>query len=127
MNQLHSSLKNVCERYPAITFAYLFGSQATGQQTAMSDIDIAIYHLKNMPFSFNDRLQFHGDCCRILKRNDVDVLVLNTTKNLILLEEIIRKGEIIYNINQQLLDEFELKTLHAVCDFKNQRRREMIL
>lgn len=91
----------------------------------MSDVDIAIYYDKESIFSLNDRLQFHGDCCRALKRNDVDILVLNTAKNLILLEEIVRKGKIIYNINQKFLDDFELQTLHAGNDFKRHRPWEM--
>ncbi len=127
MNQLQDKLETVFSRYPSILFAYLFGSYATGEQTAMSDIDVAIYLKKDSVFSFNKLLMFHGDCCRTLKRNDVDILMLNTTKNLVLLEEIISHGEIIYNINQQSLDEFELRTLHTVYDFKERHSREIIL
>jgi predicted nucleotidyltransferase len=119
------NLNGVFENYEQIAFAYLFGSVATGEQTALSDIDIAIYLRQGAHFSFDDTLQFQGDCCRILKRNDVDVLVLNKTRNLILLEDVIRKGKIIYNTDQNLIDDFELKTLHLVCDFKYQRQREL--
>ena len=127
MNQLQDRLQTVFKRYPSILFAYLFGSYATDEQTAMSDIDVAIYVKKESVFSFNELLMVHGDCCRTLKRNDVDILMLNTTKNLALLEEIISHGKIIYNINQQSLDEFELRTLHTVYDFKERHRREIIL
>ncbi len=82
------NVQGVFEKYEQIAFAYLFGSVATGEQTAMSDVDIAIYLRQGVHFSFDDTLQFQGDCCRILKRNDVDVLVLNNTRNLILLEDI---------------------------------------
>jgi len=116
----------VCEKYPEIAFAYLFGSCATGEQTAMSDIDIAIYHNKESDFSFNKLLLFHGDCCRVLQRNDIDILVINTTKNLILLNEIITTGKIIYNTNQNLLDEFEVNTLHRAHDFIERNRLESI-
>ena len=119
------NLDSVFRNYDQIAFAYLFGSVATGEQTAMSDVDIAIYLRLGVHFSFDDTLQFQGDCCRILRRNDVDVLVLNKTRNLILLEDIIRKGRIIYNADQNLLDDFELKTLHLACDFRYQRQREL--
>ena len=119
------SLYRVFRQYPVIAFAYLFGSQATGEQSALSDIDVAIYIDRGAAFTFDDKLHFHGECCRTLKRNDVDVVVLNDTKNLILLEQIIRHGKLIYNISQQQLDEFELKILHLACDFRTQRYREM--
>lgn len=119
------TLKNVFKRHRQIAFAYLFGSMASGEQTALSDVDIAVYHYRDARFSFDDTLQFQGDCCRVLQRNDVDVLVLNTSENLILLDNVIRNGRIIYNMAPQLLNDFELKTLHLACDFKYQRRREM--
>ena len=118
-------LQNVFIKYKQISFAYLFGSTATGQQTALSDVDIAVYLRKSSRFSFDDTLSFHGDCCRVLKRNDVDVLILNTTKNLILLEDIIHHGHIIYNIDSMLLNDFELRTLHIASDFRWQRLREV--
>ena len=118
-------LQKVFIKYEQIAFAYLFGSVATGEQTALSDVDIAVYLDKGACFSFEDSLHFQGDCCRVLKRNDVDVLVLNNTRNLLLLEEIIRNGQIIYNTDSKLLDDFELGTLHVACDFKLQRLREL--
>jgi predicted nucleotidyltransferase len=126
-NTLKDSLKCVCKKYPDIVFAYLFGSYATGEQTAMSDIDLAIYLKSESEFNFNKLLLFHGDCCRALKRNDVDVLVLNTAKNLILLQDIILTGKIIYNANQTILDDFELRTLHAVHDFRERNSWEKTL
>ncbi len=126
MNSLQNTLAGICARYPEIVFAYIFGSQATGEQTPMSDVDIAIYLKNPSAFDFNKLLLFHGDCCRALKRNDIDVLVLNTTKNLILLKDIITLGKIIYNINQELLDDFELKTLHNIHDFTERNRPETI-
>ncbi len=118
-------LKKVFIKYEQIVFAYLFGSVAKGEHTALSDIDIAVYLCKGACFSFEDTLHFQGDCCRILKRNDVDVLVLNSTRNLVLLEDIIRNGQLIYNTDFELLDDFELNTLHVAYDFKWQRLREL--
>ena len=118
MEQILQPLEVVMKRHHSILFAYLFGSYAVGEQTAMSDIDIAIFVENKKGISFSEKLLLHGDCCRALKRNDIDILVLNTTKNLFLLEDIICDGKVIYNSNQDLLDEFELKTLHKIFDFK---------
>ncbi|MGB5984946.1 MAG: nucleotidyltransferase domain-containing protein [Desulfobacterales bacterium] len=35
-------LRSIFGEYPQIAFAYLFGSQATGEQTLLSDVDQAI-------------------------------------------------------------------------------------
>lgn len=120
-----TSLTPVLKKYSKIAFAYLFGSVATEEQNQFSDVDVAIFHYPDVDFSFDNILQFQGDCCRILKRNDVDILLLNKARNLILLDDVIRKGRIILNREPQLLNDFELKTLHQVCDFKYQRNREM--
>ena len=127
MSTLQHTLSAVCKKYPEIAFAYIFGSYATGEQSALSDIDIALYLEKQSNFDFNKLLLFHGDCCRALQRNDIDILVLNTTKHLILIKNIITKGKIIYNVNQELLDDFEVKTLHTVHDFTERNLPERIL
>jgi len=125
MEQILQPLDAVMKRHHLILFAYLFGSYATGEQAAMSDIDIAIFVENVKGISFNEKLLFHGDCCRALKRNDVDILVLNTTKNLVLLEDIICDGKIIYNCDQDILDDFEVKALHKIHDFKENPLLEM--
>ena len=118
-------LEPVFKKHIEILSAYLFGSCAGGDETALSDIDLAIFIENPISFSLTDKLSVHADCCRALKRNDLDLVVLNQTKNLILLEQIIRKGIIIWNKNSPLFDDFELKTLHLAQDFKYQRHREM--
>lgn len=123
--QIKTLLKPVFEKYTEILAAYLFGSCAAEDETALSDIDLAIFVENPKSFSLTDKLAVHADCCRILKRNDLDLVVLNQTRNLILLEQIIKTGIIIWNQNSPLFDEFELKTLHFAQDFKYQRFREM--
>lgn len=125
MKKLLGKLRHVCEQYPEISFAYLFGSHATNEQTSLSDIDIAIHVKNTSDFSFNKLLLFHGDCCRALQRNDIDILVLNTARNLMLVDEIIHQGVLFYNTDQDLVDDFEVMTQHAICDFKERRSREM--
>ncbi len=124
-DRFSEKLQKVFIKYEQIAFAYLFGSVAAGEQTSLSDVDIAVCLKKGAHFSFEDTLHFQGDCCRVLKRNDVDVLVLNTTRNLLLLDNIIRNGKVIYNKAPDLLNDFELAILHISCDFKWQRHREM--
>lgn len=123
--EIASTLQPVFEKYPEFVFVYLFGSLAMGSAGKMSDVDLAVYVKQQCNFSFSQKLQFHGDCCRVLQRNDVDVVVLNQTRNLLLLEQIIRNGEIILKRDQSVLDDFFLKIQHSALDFRLHRKSVM--
>jgi predicted nucleotidyltransferase len=51
-------LRKVFIKYEQIAFAYLFGSVAIGEQTALSDLDVAVYPRKGARFTFDDTLYF---------------------------------------------------------------------
>ena len=122
-NSLKSFLLPLFERYgERIKFAYLFGSAAREDAAPLSDIDIAVFLPRGTrKFYSETRLSIHADLCRMLKRNDIDLLILNTASNIILLDEIIRQGVVIYERDSNLREEFELKILHQAIDFKEQR------
>jgi predicted nucleotidyltransferase len=103
-----------------IEFAYLFGSYAEGTYTFKSDIDVAIYFTLNP--SVDDELTLHAFLTRQLKTDKIDLLALNRAKNLILLEEIVRKGKVLYDRNPELRKMFECKIIHSAIDFKTQRK-----
>ncbi len=104
-----------------IIFAYLFGSSAKNETTALSDIDIAVYFSDTENRYLEKKLCFYGDLCRELKRNDIDLVVLNTTRNIILLHEIVSTGILLHDRDSDLRQEFECKTHHTAIDFKTQR------
>lgn len=110
---------------PEVVSAFLFGSLATGDGTSGSDIDIAVYVTDPKAFSFSDKLTLHGDCCRALRRNDVDLVVMNQMRNLLLLEHILREGRVIYSTDSAELDYFMVTKLHQAIDFRLHRRRAM--
>ena len=118
-------LKSVFSTHPKVVFAYLFGSHADGTSSHTSDVDIAIYISTPSTFSFSHKLQIHGDICRALQRNDVDLVILNQTKNLLLIDQILRNGQLIFNRNQAVLDDFFLSKMHIAIGFKEQRQRVM--
>ncbi len=74
-------LQKVFEEFPEVVFSYLFGSVAEGKAGPLSDIDIAVF-LK--PFKLESILPLHTALCRALKRDEIDLLVLNQTRNIIL-------------------------------------------
>lgn len=109
-----------------ILAAYLFGSTAMGITSPSSDIDIAVL-MRNSDKTSGAALKFrlYADLCRKLKRNDIDLVLLNLSGNLILNDEIIRHGKVLYTTDDDAREEFELNVLHRCADFKFQRRYAM--
>lgn len=105
-----------------IITAYLFGSTANGEASSSSDIDIALLlHDNDKTSGAALKFSLYADLCRTLKRNDIDVLLLNTSSNLILNDEIVRHGKVLYSTDDGAREEFELNVLHNSTDFKFQR------
>ena len=99
-----------------IVFAYLFGSYAKNNYTNKSDVDIALY-LKDI--SLDSQLQIIYELSKLLKR-DVDLVVLNSVKNIYLLEEILKNGVIIKDNSKRV--DFELRKEHEILDYKAFKR-----
>ncbi len=103
-------------------FAYLFGSAAQGNVSLLSDLDLAVFFTRQENKSYYEiKCSFYADCCRVLKRNDIDVVVLNTTRNIMLLDEIIRGGIVLVDRDIELRETYEQEMLHQAMDFKEQR------
>jgi uncharacterized protein len=123
VSTIKETLSPVFKKYrDRVVFAYLFGSAAGGDLQPTSDIDIAVLFVPGTrAFYFDTRLSLHGDYCRALNRNDIDIVVLNTATNIIILEEIVRYGIVIYDREPDMREDFELKILHQAIDFREQR------
>lgn len=100
-----------------VEFGYLFGSYADGSFTKKSDVDVAVY-LRD--FSFDEQLSVSFELSRVLKK-DVDLVVLNSVKNIYLLDNILQKGILIKD--GELRIDFELKKHHQIIDFKEFKKR----
>ena len=124
---IKEALSGVFDRYRGrVLFAYVFGSAAVEETTPMSDLDIAVFLSEGTREFYSDtRLSLYADLCRVLKRNDVDLLVLNTAGNLILLDEIVRKGVLLYDDAVEVREVFEVRVIHEAIDFKHQRLEVM--
>lgn len=78
------TLKEYFKNRKDVAFAFLFGSQARGTATKLSDIDIAIYFYpeRRYPIEYEEEISYEGeddiwaDLEQILKR-EVELLVLN--------------------------------------------------
>ena len=109
-----------------IVAAYLFGSTAKGVISSLSDIDIAVL-TRNSDKKNGAALKFslYADLCRKLNRNDIDLVLLNLSGNLILNDEIVRHGKVLYTNDDEAREDFELNVLHSYIDFKFQRQYAM--
>lgn len=99
-----------------VLFAYLFGSYANGSQNDKSDVDIALF-LDNV--SLDEQLQINYELSKLLKK-DVDLVILNSVKNIYLLEDILLHSKVLKD-DQNRFD-FELKKQHEILDFKAFRK-----
>ena len=105
-----------------IIFAYLFGSRAR-QETPpypARDVDIAVFFAASADIG-TTRLALCGALSRALGRNDIDIVVLNETRNLMLLDDIIRQGIVLLDRDPDRREAFEVRILHRAIDFKTQR------
>ena len=84
-------LKKFSLEHPPILFSYLFGSQARDKVDGLSDVDVAVYLSPAVKARrrFDYRLELIADISFILKRNDVDLLILNDMNNILLAFEVI--------------------------------------
>ncbi|MCA1797226.1 MAG: nucleotidyltransferase domain-containing protein [Geobacteraceae bacterium] len=109
-----------------IVAIYLFGSCATGQVSPISDVDIAVLLKGNdKTDAHRFRFAFYADMSRVLQRNDIDVVILNTSKNLILQDTIVREGRLLYSADDEARIAYEVRTMHMCMDFKQQRKRNV--
>lgn len=125
--QLTDHLQPVFMRYSDMLAAvYLFGSQARGEATDRSDLDLAVLLRPTaVSAAASHRFTLFAECSRALHRNDIDLIILNTANNLILKDEIIRAGIVLYDGDTDTRLDYELKTLHQALDFRYQRQMAM--
>lgn len=81
-----------------VTLAYLFGSQASGQTTSLSDVDVAV------SFVAEDGEEFYlallSDLKRLLQREEVDLIYMHKASPL-LRQRIVRDGSLLYARSEQ--------------------------
>ncbi|MEA2019795.1 MAG: nucleotidyltransferase domain-containing protein, partial [Campylobacterota bacterium] len=76
-----------------VKFAYLFGSYVSNLNTKTSDIDIAIF-INDGYNLFDTHLMVHHKIEIALKK-EIDIVVLNSAKNFILIQDILNNGRLL--------------------------------
>ena len=110
-------LNNIFNQYPELRLVYLFGSRIKGNVGPLSDYDFAIY-LENADKKkmFEIKFSLQAKLSRILKTDDVDIVLLNTAESPELKYNIIKEGEIIFEKKASRVI-IEPKILNEYFDF----------
>lgn len=111
-NQLYSYFKN-----QPVELAYLFGSQASGNLTALSDIDFAVLFTERLTDQerFALKIKILGDLSKILKMDKIDLVDLKTAPPFLQFEAIRKRNEIFVRQENARID-FETKVLFNFFD-----------
>jgi uncharacterized protein len=102
-----------------VAFAYLFGSQATGEVGPLSDIDIALYFGETVApeAHFDVRLKVLGELTDLFKTDDIDLIVLNEAPPL-LTHRILKGGRLLFSADEKTRIEFETSAVLKYLDWK---------
>ena len=109
-----------------ILLAYVFGSAARGGVHALSDVDVAVLvdekelreAERGMPWGYQASLT--GELTGILRRNDVDLVLLQRASPL-LKYEIVRFGELLFCRGEGMRIDFEVRVRREYLDTEHLR------
>lgn len=114
---------SVIKLHPAIKLAYLFGSKASNQAGPLSDYDFAFYaDLRDNQQLFDLKLSLQDQIARALKRNEIDIVILNLIEQPEMKYSIIKNGQLFYEEEPYRVI-VEPRILNEYFDFREILRR----
>jgi len=106
---------------PDVIAAYLFGSRATGQARAESDVDVAVLLSEEDNVTrFERRLQMMAEVSEICGR-EADVVVLNDAPPF-LQNQVLKHGRLLCERDRRARVEFEVQAGQVYADLKPMRK-----
>ncbi len=118
IDEVTAKVKEYLSMRNDIAFAFLFGSSAKGETTALSDLDIAFFF--NRRVDFDKIYELREDLSGLL-RTEVDVVVLNNASPIIRMQ-VLKKGAILVNKDRRAYNEFFVSTVKEYDDLKRNRK-----
>ncbi len=102
-----------------IVLAFLFGSYASGKETALSDVDIAILLAPNVPRGkyLDYRVHYVSLAAQALRDDRVDVVILNTATPLLAHEAI--KGKLLFERSPEARVKYVVDVQRKYLDLKS--------
>jgi len=79
IEKIKPRLNELSVHFPQVIAAYLFGSYAGGRPTPLSDVDVGILLVENLPDmeSFKIEMNLLGELQKVLGTDNIDLVVLN--------------------------------------------------
>lgn len=113
-----SEIKKILEKR-CVIFAYIFGSYVTGIRGKLSDVDLAVFMDKNLSPKerFDEKLRIMSEVSALLKKDEIDVVILNDAYPL-LEHRIIKHGKPIFSTDEKERIEYESRAIMRYLDFK---------
>lgn len=116
--ELKEKIAEVLAPIPYVSFAYLFGSQATGTARVLSDVDIAVFFDQTADYkggTYGPECELIPDLERVLGR-PVDLAVLNRASNLLCFQ-VLKKGELLFCRSEEARIRFHEAIVRTYLDF----------
>jgi predicted nucleotidyltransferase len=118
------TLEDIATKYQ-LDLILLFGSRATGDVHAESDVDIAVYGKEI--FSETAKIQLMYELCGVFHTDNLDLVDLRTAP-VLLKKEIFENYRILFQKDSILLCQLELANMHELKELEilDQIRRERL-
>ena len=120
--QISQDLVQAIASRKEVLAAYVFGSVASGRERPDSDIDVAVLvDTSSIPEDLlHYRLQLMAELGQVLKRSDLELVVLNEAPPA-LAQNAISKGKLIFERSRSARIRFQIRTFNAFLDTKPMR------
>lgn len=119
-NLTKQQLNRLAKKYKINTF-YVFGSQATGKTTKLSDYDFAVLLSDKVPEKlYGDyQIKIISELLRLVKSDHIDLVILNNKKTPLLLKyNVIKEGKILFEKNKSKRVGIEVNILRRWLDWQ---------
>jgi len=100
---------------------YGFGSRARGKARPRSDVDLAV--LLDRRLSLGDELRLRAEVVETLRRDDVDLVILNQAPPVICYE-VVAAGRRLFARDPEAADDFEHRTAMRYFDTEHLRETQ---
>ncbi|ACA58922.1 type VII toxin-antitoxin system MntA family adenylyltransferase antitoxin [Candidatus Desulforudis audaxviator] len=110
-----------CQNQPAVTAAYLFGSQVKGNAGPLSDIDLAFLVeptlISQRTYPYGYRAFLLTELISILKSTEIDLIILNEVPPLLQFQ-VIYHGEVLFSRSDKKRLAFHVKAFNEYQDMR---------
>ncbi len=112
-------IKEVFSQYSQVKLAYFFGSRARGNISPLSDYDFAMYlDEKDSIKMYDIQYAILADLSRLLKTDNIDLVILNRTNSPLLKYNIIKESELLIE-REHFKVLIEPRILNEYFDFRD--------